>query len=365
MSARMYIAEALLPGQVDRLCDTLADVLVQEALNRDPHARCDVMVSLFRSVVFVSGSLRGRDSDSIDVAGLVRGVCASTGYGPEWGLDPAQLKVQMELHRAARVEQDGIRADEQTLAVGYALDLPGTNYLPPEQWLAQRLQRRLTQLRIEEPELRLGPQGGLMVLLQEDNGRPTQLGGLSVSLRQAADGSSATLFRAVRGVLAEELAALSRAVPGFDARVPDGLAVNGTAPGPDERCGGSGRCATADRYGPRVSGGSSASGKDFYHPHRAGTIIARRLARAVVATGGPRECTATLAFVPGRTEALVVSLCGDGQLLDPSRWAGLLDYSLEGIGQRYTGRVPLPEATQQGIFSDPEWPWEKLHFDHG
>lgn len=364
MSARLCIAEALLPGHVDRLCDTLADAVVQEAVSRDPHARCDVAVTLAYNVAFVSGYLVGRDCDQIDVAGLVRGVCAGTGYGPEWGLDPVQLQVQTELRCVpGGGMRDGARASEQAIAVGYALDLPGTNYLPPEQWLAQRLQRRLKQLRTEAPDLHLGPQGSLMVMLQEEDGRPVQLGGLSVSLRQAAEGGGHTLFRAVRGILAEELAFLSRAVPGFDARVPDGLAVSGTAPGPDERGGGSGRCGTVDAYGPRVAAGSSASGKDFYHPNRAGPILARRLARGVVATGGARECTATLAFVPERAEALVVSLCGDGQLLDPSRWAGLLDYSLEGVGQRYTGRVVLPEVTRQGLFSDPEWPWEKLHFD--
>ena len=111
--------------------------------------------------------------------------------------------------------------------------------------------------------------------------------------------------------------------------------------------------------------GGGLSGKDFYQVDRAGALVARRLAKAVVMTGAARECVVTLAFVPGQAEAQVVSLAGDGHLVDASRWAGLLDRSLAGVGDRYTGRAPLTEVAGYGHFTRPEWPWEKVHFDAG
>ena len=88
------------------------------------------------------------------------------------------------------------------------------------------------------------------------------------------------------------------------------------------------------------------TGKDVYHPSAQGAIAARRLAKAVVLTGAAQECWATLAFGPGQPEAQIVSLMGDAGLLDASRWAGLLDRTLAGIGDRYTNRADLVEVVR-------------------
>jgi hypothetical protein len=45
--------------------------------------------------------------------------------------------------------------------------LPQTNHLPVEQWLVRRLARRLYALRLEQPELQLGPDGKVIVLVRE------------------------------------------------------------------------------------------------------------------------------------------------------------------------------------------------------
>jgi S-adenosylmethionine synthetase len=62
-----------------------------------------------------------------------------------------------------------------------------------------------------------------------------------------------------------------------------------------------------DAYGPCVAiGGGALSDKDFYKADRAGAIIARHLAEAAMLIRATRECTATIAFLPGVREALVV-----------------------------------------------------------
>src|SRR5262249_58583423 len=50
-------------------------------------------------------------------------------------------------------------SDDQSIITGYAIDSPGTNFLPPEHWLASRLARRFEALRTRPPDLRLGPDG--------------------------------------------------------------------------------------------------------------------------------------------------------------------------------------------------------------
>src|SRR5207244_3793022 len=159
-------------------------------------------------------------------------------------------------------------ADDQSLLVGYAVDQPGTNYLPAEHWLAVRLMRLLERLRVEQPGLRLGPDGKLVVLLEEDR-FPTRLAGLSVSLQQAAEGPPLPLHRAVLRLLGEELIALSRVVPGFDSGVPESVQVSGAGRfavgGPETAHGQSGRRVVQDAYGPRVPvGGGTLGGKDLF-----------------------------------------------------------------------------------------------------
>ena len=81
-------------------------------------------------------------------------------------------------------------------------------------------------------------------------------------------------------------------------------------------------------------------------------------------TGVARECLATLAFLPGASEAKIVSLCGDdGRQLDAARWGQLLDLSLEGIGRRYALTTPLVEIARSGHFATPDRPWERISLD--
>ena len=68
-----------------------------------------------------------------------------------------------------------------------------------------------------------------------------------------------------------------------------------------------------DAYGPRVAiGGGALSGKDFYKVDRAGALLARRLAKAVVLTGAAPECRSTLTIFPGDTEFRISCLEAGG-----------------------------------------------------
>jgi hypothetical protein len=101
-------------------------------------------------------------------------------------------------------------SDDQSIVTGYAIDSPGTNFLPPEHWLASRLARRLEALRSGRPELRLGPDGELALLF---DAAAKALAGFTASLQQAIGGDEIELNRAIRHCVAEELEAPSRRLP--------------------------------------------------------------------------------------------------------------------------------------------------------
>jgi S-adenosylmethionine synthetase len=372
MGTTLRAAEFVLPGHPDKLCDAIADALVQEASRRERRALVGVEVAVHRASLFLTGRIAGEGAETIDLRALVRDVLASAGYGATWHPVPDEVTVQTDLCLGPLDdgEADFRRvSDDQTIVTGYAIDLPGTNYLPPEHWLAARLGLGLERLRIEAPDLRLGPDGKVAVLLEEADGRALRLAALCTSLQQPIGEPCVELHRAVLDVLREELAVAVRAIPGFTPTLPDEVVVNGAGDfsvgGPEGDNGLSGKKLVVDAYGPRVPiGGGALSGKDFYKADRAGALIARRLAKSVVVTGLAHACTTTLAFFPGATEARVLRLEDEaGRVLDPSRWAGLLDLSLAGVGDRYTGAVDLVSIARRGHFTNPTAPWERLRFD--
>ena len=193
-----------------------------------------------------------------------------------------------------------------------------------------------------------------------------RLAAFSTSLQQAIGGPAVELHRAVLGITSRRVdSEPSGPFQGSSAQLPADVTINGAGDfavgGPEGDNGLSGKKLVADVYGPRVPiGGGALSGKDFFKADRGGAIVARRLAKAVVVTGAADACTATLAFFPGECSMRASSACGTE--LDCSsiraRWARLLDLSLAGAGDRYTGVTDLVDVARGGHFLDPARPWE-------
>ena len=97
MTAKVHCAEFVFPGHPDKLSDAIADALVQEAGRREKRALVGVEVAVHRSSVFVTGRIACRDAEEIDVAGIVRDVYLTAGYGGAWGPSPDALKISTDL----------------------------------------------------------------------------------------------------------------------------------------------------------------------------------------------------------------------------------------------------------------------------
>lgn len=362
----LYAAEYVLPGHPDKLCDAIADALVEEAARREKRALCGIEVAVHRSSVFVTGRIACRGAGRIPVKDIVRECYRAAGYGTDWRPTPEELDMRSNVCLGPLLEGEASFrevSDDQSIITGYAMDSPGTNFLPPEHWLASRLARRLEALRTGWPDLRLGPDGKLALLFDAGS---KALAGFTASVQQAVGGDEIRLNRAVRQCVAEELANSIASIPGLQAGLPELFHVNGAGNfevgGPEGDNGLSGKKLVVDAYGPRVPiGGGALSGKDFFKPDRAGAVLARRLAKAVVMSGAAPECTATLAIAPGDREFRIVSLVGTGTI-HPRRWGGLIDLSLSKAGERYAGTPGLPELARYGHFTSPDRPWEGIEF---
>ena len=370
MAEFIHAAEFVFPGHPDKLSDAIADVLVQEAGQRERRALVGVEVAVHRNKVFVTGRVGCDGAQQIDVAGLVREVYRTAGYVDGWYPAPDQLEIEADLCLGPLEDGEAefrSLSDDQSICTGYATAIPETNYLPVEHWLANRIGRRLASLGAEGPELQLGPDGKVIVLVTE-NGDGWKLADFSCSLQQREGADDIALHRAVRVAVEHEMTLLAEQIPGLSGEVPERISVNGAGSfdvgGPEGDNGLSGKKLVVDAYGPRAPiGGGALSGKDFFKADRAGALHARRVGKAVVITGAAQEATVKVAWFPGDRQARLLSIETDrGELLDVRPWQTLFDLSLEASGDAWTCGADLYDVARYGHFTDGELGWENLRF---
>ena len=370
MTLRHRCAEFVFPGHPDKLSDAIADALVQEAARLDRRAFAGVEVAVNQDQVFVTGGLACEGVESIDVEARVQEVYASAGYGEDWFPRPEGLGIHQSLCLDSLTEEgreSRAFSDDQSICTGYAVQIPQTNYLPFEHWLAARLGGCLMRLRGRYEELSLGPDGKVMVTVEERK-RARRVQAFHCSLQQKAQADEVGLMREVRAVLREELDRLAEMFPGFIPDLPEDFSVIGGSSfhvgGPESDNGLSGKKLAIDAYGPHVPiGGGALSGKDFFKVDRAGALHARRIAKAVAITGAARRAMVYLMWRPHDRRARLLSIQGDeGERLDPAPWEDLFDLSLEASGEQWTGTADLVEVARRGHFMEKSLPWEQLRF---
>ena len=366
MTIRILPAEFIFPGHPDKLCDAIADALVAEAIRREPRALVGVEVAVHCEHVIVTGRIACHGAEEIDVVGIVREIYRSAGYGHGWYPAPDELKIDNQLCLGPL--EDGEAefrelSDDQAICIGYAINLPQTNYLPVEQWIVRALAQRLHRLIDEKPDLSLGPDGKVIVFVRE-KGANWSIDGFSCSLQQREHADDIALHRAVRLAVGEELSRLSKQLSGLSPDLPETLTVNGAGAfdvgGPEGDNGLSGKKLVVDAYGPRIPiGGGAWSGKDFFKADRAGGLHARRLAKLAVRLGLAQEAWVTLGWFPGDRSARILQIRTDaGDLPNANALGEMVDLTLARSGRQFGVSQDLIELARWGHFEESNVPWE-------
>ena len=352
-------AEYVLPGHPDKVCDRIADAIVDAAAIRDPDALVGVEVACHRNVVFVDGRVAGREVEGcVDVDAIVRRVYAESGYGGPWGPAPGSLDIRTDLCLGdLRPGEREIRghSDDQSIVVGHACGDETTNHLPLEHYVAWRLARSLDGVRREHTGI-LGPDGKVLVVMEA-----ARVKTVSLSIHHAPEAELDRLF-----VLAGEV--VKRAADGLPGLFPDpddlDLRLNGAGSfavgGPMGDNGLSGKKLVVDFYGPRVAiGGGALSGKDAHKVDRLGAFRARHIAKGLVMSGIAAEATVHLAYTPGAEAGEVVRIEADCPPRVLERWPRAYDLTIEGTFREFgLAGVRFEPLAAWGHFTSAGAPWE-------
>jgi len=368
-------AESVTAGHADKICDLIADDILDAILTEDRYARvsCEVMVTT--GMVIVTGQITTKAY--LDITGQVRETIRKVGYNdPTTGFDHNSCAVLVMLEEqssdvAIGVDRKG--AGDQGVCVGYATDegrtLPvDTHFMPVPAYLANRLMEKLSAVRTAGKLPYLYPDGKGQVSVRYKNQKPVGLDNVVLSAHHHADADMAQLRRDLRRLVINPVLKPTGLLD-KNTRVminPVGAFSEG---GPRADAGLTGRKITVDCYGPACGhGGSAFSGKDPTKPDRSGSYGARWVAKNVVAAGLAHRCAVEVSYVIGMTHPVSITLdtFGTGKFSDDKLTKIVtteFDLSPAGIIESLDLRRPIyADTAVYGHFGRPDkdFSWENL-----
>jgi S-adenosylmethionine synthetase len=312
----IFSSESVTRGHPDKICDQLADAIIDAFLLQDPAAEVAAEAAISTGLVFLA--VNSVAHASVDVTRITRDVIADIGYTSESGFDPDTCSVVTSVsHRVP--EQAAVQRSQQASLFGYAcLDTPERMPLPI--MLAHGLARRLDEVRGKGVLSYLAPDGKTLVAVEFEDTRPTRIHTVIVSVQHtAALDSPGRLEADIREAVLTPVFAGAPLAPDRRTKVlinPGGAFLVG---GPRRDAGLTGRKNVVDTYGGFArQGGGALSGKDPSHVDRFGAYVARYVARNVVAAGLARRCEIQLSYGVGEEHplALTVETFGTGSIPD-------------------------------------------------
>lgn len=372
---QFYTAESVTEGHPDKLCDLIADSVLDECLSHDALSRVACEVLATRGQIIVAGEITSLFEPRIPA--IARSVLQKAGY------DPARYAIQCLVHKQSPDISAGVGcslecrrnpsedqpalqlgAGDQGVMVGYACsETPQMMPLPVV--LAHRLTSALTAARKTGMIRGLRPDGKAQVTVEYDEDeKPLRLDTVVLSTQHTPEKPMDELcWELTDKVLAPALQALP---PDEDTKIllnPSGRFVLG---GPEADTGLTGRKLMVDSYGVFAPhGGGAFSGKDPTKMDRSGAYMARYIAKNLVSAGLCEKCQVTLAYAIGAAEPVMVevdtfgtgTVCADDCLAEAVRFVfGLtpaeIISKLNLLTPRYT------QTAAYGHFGRLEFPWE-------
>ena len=208
----LFTSESVTEGHPDKLCDAVADAILDDVLAHDPNARSAVEVATTTGFVLVLGEVT--TTHYVDVPDVVRRTVREIGYndsrlGFDWETCGTMTAIKEQSPDIARgvdhalesregTDPDETGAGDQGMMFGYATD-ESDELMPMPILLAHRVARRLAEVRHDGTLPFLRPDGKSQVTIEYDaDGRPLRVHTVLVSTQHDPDVDMAELAAAVR-----------------------------------------------------------------------------------------------------------------------------------------------------------------------
>lgn len=272
----MKTAECVSKGHPDKICDQVADAILDDVLSQDPESRVAIEVMGGHGVVTITGEMTTTAFSYMDQ--IAKKVYREIGYTDEIGIQVNVVSQSPDIAKGVDIGGAG----DQGIMVGYACD-ENESLIPQEIFLARKLITSLPQ--------GFGPDAKSQVTLKDNGDVDTVV----ISAQHQKGQDFDPLYK-----LAQTLN-------------PERIFINPTGEftigGFSADTGVTGRKLAVDNYGPQIPiGGGAFSGKDPSKVDRSAAYMARKIAVDLLKEYDLQEALVKIAYSIGVVEPIMVTV---------------------------------------------------------
>ena len=317
----IFTSESVTEGHPDKMCDQVADGIMDELLREDPNARTAIEVTAANGFIHVFGEV---STDArVDYRKIIKDVIYDIGYrADELATDGDFCRMLVNLNTqspdiALGVDKKDMGAGDQGMMFGYATD-ETEELMPLTAVLSHKLCMRLSEARKTGEIPYLKPDGKAQVSIgYGKKNNPLFIKAIVVSAQHTEDID----IKKLREDVMEKI--VLKVIPHELLNKDTDILINPTGRfvlgGPAADSGLTGRKIIVDTYGSKGRhGGGSFSGKDPTKVDRSGAYLARYIAKNIVAAGLARECEVQVSYAIGvaKPVSFKVDTFGTGKMPD-------------------------------------------------
>jgi S-adenosylmethionine synthetase len=363
-----FTSESVTEGHPDKVCDYIADSVLDAYLQKDPKSRVACEVLCKEDLVMIAGEITS--GGQVDYEAVARDAIREIGYvDASMPFNADGVKIQQYVTKQSSEIAQGVDTDrnieheqgagDQGIMFGYATD-ETPELMPLPILLAHRLARGLAEDRRNGNCPWLRPDGKTQVSVLYVDNKPVAVTDAIVSPQHAADISRESIISYVCESLAPRVLGnwFSKNIR-FHVN-PTGSFVLG---GPSADAGVTGRKIIVDTYGGAGRhGGGAFSGKDPSKVDRSGAYFCRFIARQLIKQKMARRAEIQISYAIGEPRPLSVKVdtFGTGDPAAAEEFVKKLDFRPAVIIERFNLLRPIyRQTTNYGHFGKPGLPWEE------
>lgn len=300
ISNYLFTSESITEGHPDKICDAIADSILDEALRQDQNSKMAVEATIKDDFVLIYGEANTKAD--INYEKIAKNVIKEIGYTEDYTVVTKVNKQSSEINNAVEWENGGIGAGDQGIMFGYACD-DTENLMPAAIDYAHKLAKRLSDVRRKSDILL--PDGKTQVTVEYENDKVKRIDTIVISTQHIKEATQEEITDLVMNEVIKPV--INENLIDEDTIYlinPSGSFILGGSFGDS---GTTGRKIVCDTYGGmgRIGGGCFSS-KDPSKVDRSAAYYCRYVAKNIVTHKLARKCEIQVAYAIGKAKPVSI-----------------------------------------------------------